>query len=95
MKNASAPTHSGQQRLQEAEYRQHQVTGQQGQSLHAAAQRSPQRVRGGFDRLAASELLHQDAETNPLVPGEVGGDAPPLLQHSVAEKTKKTKQRTD
>lgn len=91
--NTSVLTHLWQQRLQVGEYRQHQVTGQQSQGLHAAAQCSLQSVWGGFDRRAASKLLHQEAQTNPLVPGEVGSDASPLLQHSIAEKTKK--QRTD
>lgn len=81
METISELAHLWQNRLHEGEHGQHQVTRQQSQGLYTAAQSSLQSLRR-FGSLTASKHLHQEAQTNPLVPREVGGDASPFLQHS-------------
>ncbi|TNN62938.1 hypothetical protein EYF80_026818 [Liparis tanakae] len=56
--------------LYEGEHRKNQVTGQQRKSLHAAAQSRLESlgVLGRFYGLGNPKSLHQEAQTDPLVP---------------------------
>lgn len=76
------PTNLWQRRLHKGEHRQHQVTGQQSEGLHAAAQSSLQSLRGSgsFYRPGNPNSLNQEAQTNPLVSQEIGSDTSPVLQ---------------
>lgn len=80
METISERAHLWQNCLHEGEHGQHQVTRQQSQGLHTAAQSSLQSLRR-FGSLTAFKHLRQEAQANPLVPREVGGDASPVLQH--------------